>query len=128
MNVYKVINNCSISYTTDGEENGFALYPGDLFFIELDSCWVKEKIASGGSSMYLYKRRNKLVKIYYNKLLPGLVDNTTKWTWVDNINLIDPKINRLDLYNDSRFYKDITIQYNRNNNINKILNDKQELI
>lgn len=114
MKVYEVIKDCSISYTKNGEDSGFALYKGDYFFIKHNAVWVK-------------KERNILLKIYHNKMID--LDGNKEWTLIDDINLIDPKINQIaieDAIKFSPFYgqpicKDVTEQWLRDEKLNQLL-------
>jgi hypothetical protein len=129
MIVYEVIKDCSISYTVDGEDNGFALYKGDFFFINPDFCWVKrEKFPSS------YTKENVLVKIYHNKLLhfgDKPEDTRYEWTWIENINIVNPIINKnvtldnFDIVNPFTGLptcKNVTEQWEREDKLNLLLN------
>lgn len=126
--VYEVIKDCSISYTINGEDNGFVLYKGDFFFIEIGSCWVKKESRMNYESAYT--RESRLLKIYHNKLVSfgyKPEDSVYEWTWVDNINLISPKINNtipveyFDKVNPIIGMppcKNVTVQWERENKLN----------
>jgi len=80
MIVYEVVRSCSISYTVNGEDNGFALYPGDFIFIEPDACWIKKESRFNFEPVYI--KQSKLLKIYHNKLvLFGDKPEDTKHEW-----------------------------------------------
>ena len=131
MMVYEVIKDCSISYTEKGEDNGFALYKGDFFFIEPDSCWIKRE----GSLIApdSYSRQSKLVKIYHNKLLwfgDKPEDTKYEWTWVENINLVHPVINnkieleffdKINPFTGTPPCKNVTFQWEREEKLNELL-------
>lgn len=137
MIVYEVIKDCSISYTTKGEDNGFALYKGDFFFIEPDFCWVKKESRFNHESPY--SKKNMLVKIYYNKLVrfgDRPEDTKYEWTWINNINLIEPIINN-NIFNDfdkvnpftgSPVCKNVTSQWQREEKLNNLLNTQTNLL
>lgn len=130
MRVYEVIKDCSISYTSSGEDTGFVLYKGDFFFIEPDFCWVKKESRFNHESPY--SKKSLLVKIYHNKLIINgdkPEDIIYEWTWINNINLIDPMINNkiskdfdmINPFTGSPFCKDVTAQWQREDKLNSIL-------
>ena len=132
MIVYQVIKDCSISYTKNGEDhNGFVLYKGDYFFIEPDAYWIKNDNRFGHEPTYI--RKSLLVKIYHNKLLcfgDAPEDIRHEWTWIDNINLIDPKINgnisaetfdQINPFYGKPFCQDVTEQWERDSKLNKLI-------
>lgn len=130
MIVYEVLDTCSISYTNGGEDHGgFVLYKGDFFFIEPDFAWVKYEFRSDD-----YIKCDLLVKIYHNKLLcfgDRPEDSVYEWTWINNINLFDPKIKKHRVYESSiaspwlgaPTIKDVTKQWERENKLNLIIAD-----
>jgi hypothetical protein len=132
MKVYEVIKDCSISYTSEGEDHGgFVLYKGDFFFIEHDFCWIKKESTF---SQPTYSRKSLLIKIYHNKLVwfgdkPG--DKKYEWTWIKNINLVGPLINKniepeyfdkINPYTGTPPCKDVTQQWERDEKLNELLN------
>jgi len=136
MKVYEVIKDCSISYTNKGEEHGgFVLYKGDFFFIEPDFCWVKKQSKFTYELDYL--KESMLVKIYHNKLIffgDKREDTKYEWTWIENINIINPLINgkiHVDFFDKvSSIYgppncKDVTQQWKREEKLNKLLTNKK---
>jgi CRISPR/Cas system-associated exonuclease Cas4 (RecB family) len=143
MIVYEVLRDCSISYTDRGEDHGgFVLYKGDYFFIEPDFAWIKKESISIYETTY-YNKKSLLKSIYHNKLV-SFNDKTKdikyEWTWIRDINIIDPII-RMELINgtsgfekdfDKLVYwntttgqpvlKDVTQQWEREIKINEIIN------
>lgn len=143
MIVYEVLRDCSISYTDRGEDHGgFVLYKGDYFFIEPDFAWIKKESISIYGTTY-YNKKSLLKSIYHNKLV-SFNDKTKdikyEWTWIRDINIIDPII-RMELINgtsgfekdfDKLVYwntttgqpvlKDVTQQWEREIKINEIIN------
>lgn len=131
MIIYEVVKTCSISYTENGEDNGFALYPGDFFFIETDSCWVRKE--SRFHSEPVYSKQSKLVKIYHNKLVSfgdKPEDTVHEWTWIENINLINPVINnkigveffdKINPFTGTPPCKNVTFQWNREEKLSQII-------
>jgi hypothetical protein len=125
MQVYQIIKNCSITYIDEnGVDVGFALYEGDYIFIEQNSYWV-----SSNYQNYIYIKQSVLVKIYYNKMINFKGDY--EWTWIDNINIIDPRLNVkskdisnayiiIDIfYND--LCKNVTVQWERNEKLKQLV-------
>jgi len=136
MKVYEVIKDCSISYTKDGEDHGgFVLYKGDFFFIEHDFCWVKKESRFAHESAY--SKESLLVKIYHNKLVffgDKPEDTKYEWTWIENINLVAPTINKtitseyfdkINPYTGTPPCKDVTQQWKREEKLNKLLTIKK---
>ena len=132
MIVYEVIKDCSISYTSKGEDyGGFVLYKGDFFFIEPDFCWIKRE----GSLITpdSYSKESLLVKIYHNKLVcfgDKPEDTKHEWTWIENINLVGPIINKnitsdyfdkINSFTETPTCKDVTHQWKREEKLNKLL-------
>lgn len=125
MKVYEVIKDCSISYTQNGEHSGFALYIGDYFFIKHDAVWVKKE--SRLNYEPAFSKRNILLKIYHNKMID--FDGNKEWTLIDDINLVDPKINQITIEDASKFNpfygqpicKDVTEQWLRDEKLNQLL-------
>ncbi len=126
MQVYQVIKNCSITYIENGQNVGFALFVGDYFFIDKCSHWVQCRYTKHKD---VYIKENVLVKIYYNKMIN--FDGDYKWTWVDNINIINPLLNvKINNYNydiisvndfdNNESCKNITIQWERNEKLKQI--------
>lgn len=124
MNVYQVIKpSCSISYSNNGGNDiGIALYEGDYVFVKHDSFWSKR------ASYLKFEKVDVLLKIYYNKMID--LDGNKEWTWIDNINLISPKINKEFSIRDvtsltsiwgSPILKDVTVQWEREQKLNQIL-------
>jgi hypothetical protein len=147
MKVYEVIKDCTISYTSEGEDHGgFVLYKGDLFFIKPDFCWVKKESRLNHESPY--SKKSLLVKIYHNKLVwfgDKVEDKKYEWTWIENINIIDPIIemeviggasgisnygwekdfDKLTFWNTTTgqpVLKDVTSQWEREEKLNELLN------
>jgi hypothetical protein len=137
MKVYEVLakgnNSCWISYTDRGEDHGgFVLYEGDLIFIEHDFCWVKKESRLNYEPPY--SKKDLLVKIYHNKLVSfgeNSRDIKYEWTWIENINIVNPLINDKfeisDVIDPNPFtgrplLKDVTLQWERENKLNKIIN------
>jgi hypothetical protein len=132
MKVYEVIKDCSISYTIEGEDyGGFVLYKGDFFFIKHDFCWVKKESRFNHESPY--SKKSLLVKIYHNKLVwfgDKAEDKKYEWTWIKNINLVDPLINKsiepeyfdkINPFTGAPLCKDVTSQWEREEKLNKLL-------
>ena len=132
MKVYEVIKDCSISYTSEGEDHGgFVLYKGDFFFIKHDFCWVKKESRFNHESPY--SKKSLLVKIYHNKLVwfgDKAEDKKYEWTWIENINLVDPLINKsikpeyfdkINPYTGTPPCKDVTSQWEREEKLSIIL-------
>ena len=125
MKVYEVIKDCSITYTRNGEDNRFALYPGDYFFIKHDAVWVKKE--SRLNYEPAFSKSNVLVKIYYNKMID--LDGNKEWTLIDDINLVDPRINQITVEDACKFHpiygqpvcKDITAQWDRDQKLNQLI-------
>ena len=127
MKVYEIIKDCSISYTSNGEYDGFVLYKGDFIFIEPSFCWVRETFTAS------YTKESVLVKIYHNKLIhfsDNPEDTKYEWTWIENINLIHPVINKkieveffdkMNPFTGSPPCKDVTFQWDREEKLNKLL-------
>lgn len=137
MRVYEVIKDCSISYTTNGEDSGFALYKGDFFFIEPDFFWLKKENRLNHESPY--SKKSMLVKIYHNKLVifgDKPEDTKYEWTWINNINIIEPSINKLifkdfdkpNPFTGSPVCKDVTDQWKREEKLNNLLNTQTNLL
>lgn len=114
MKVYEAIEVCTISYreydkidmTMACPANDFILYPGDFFFIE-SAGWVPTENGK------FYREINKLTKIYHNKLID--FDGKKEWTWVNNLDVINPKVDSKYLPQDvlHRKLKDVTQMWNR---------------
>jgi hypothetical protein len=134
MIAYEVLRDCSISYTETGSDKGFVLYKGDYFFIEPDFAWVKKESRLKHESPYT--KRDLLKSIYHNKLVwfgDNPEDTKYEWTWIKNINIIDPKIeNSFAQFNISNcdkvnslfgapFIKDVTQQWEREIKLNEII-------
>lgn len=132
MIVYEVIKDCSISYTSKGEDHGgFVLYKGDFFFIEPDFCWVKKESRLNHESAH--SKESLLVKIYHNKLVcfgDKPEDTKHEWTWIENINLVAPIINKnitsdyfdkINPFTGTPPCKDVTSQWEREEKLNKLL-------
>lgn len=131
MIVYEVVRSCSISYTVNGEDNGFALYPGDFIFIEPDACWIKKESRFSFEPTYL--KQSKLLKIYHNKLVSfgdKPEDSKYEWTWIEDINLVHPVINKkivveffdkMNPFTGSPPCKNVTFQWDREEKLNKLL-------
>ena len=129
MIAYEVLRDCSISYTDRGEDHGgFVLYKGDYLFIEPDFAWVKDVNTSVRPT---YNKKSLLKSIYHNKLVffgDKIEDIKYEWTWIKNINLIDPKIRQFDVsicdkdgLFGSPFIKDVTQQWEREFKLNEII-------
>jgi hypothetical protein len=132
MIAYEVLRDCSISYTDRGEDHGgFVLYKGDYIFIEPDFAWIKKESRLNFEAAYA--KKSLLKNIYHNKLVwfgDNPEDTKYKWTWIKNINIIDPKIRQFDvsicdkfnpLFGDP-FIKDVTQQWEREIKLNEIIN------
>jgi hypothetical protein len=122
MIVYQIIKSCSITYIEQAGMNiGFHLDVGDYVFIERDSHWIMNQHAFNGIE---YIKTSVLVKIYYNKMIN--LDGCYEWTWVENVNVTNPKINdgfrQLYVDSDAISYvcKDVTIQWERNEKLKHI--------
>lgn len=144
MIVYEVIKDCSISYTENGGDSEFPLNKGDFLFIEPDFCWVKKESRFTYESAY--SKKSMLVKIYHNKLVTigdKPEDSKYEWTWVNNINLIEPMIStgqkepvhkiseNFDMVNPftgSPFCKNVTAQWQRDEKLNSLLNNQTNLL
>ena len=109
MKVYESIKNCTVSYREYDKvdivgtcpSNDFVLYPGDIIFIESAGWTLTE------NSLY-YREVNKLTKIYHNKLV-DISNGRKEWTWIDNLNVINPKIDKIiDIENATHLIKDVT--------------------
>lgn len=136
MQVYEVIKDCSISYTSEGEDHGgFVLYKGDFFFIEHDFCWVKKESRFAHESAF--SKKSLLVKIYHNKLVwfgDKPEDKKYEWTWIENINLVGPLINKSiepeyfaksSPFTGYPLCKNVTFQWEREEKLNKLLSNKK---
>lgn len=131
MIAYEVLRDCSISYTDRGEDHGgFVLYKGDYIFIEPDFSWVKKESRLNHESAYT--KKSLLKSIYHNKLVSfgdNPEDTKYEWTWIKNINIIDPRINQFDILMcdkpyaiyGSPFIKDVTQQWEREIKLNEII-------
>lgn len=127
MKVYEIIKDCSISYTSNGEFDEFVLYKGDFIFIEPNFCWVKRETFPAS-----YTKESVLVKIYHNKLLhfgDNPEDTKYEWTWIENINIVNPIINKnvtLDNFLITSPFtglppcKDVTLQWEREDKLNEL--------
>lgn len=122
MKVYQVIKDCSISFIKNGRDIGFVLYVGDYFFIQPDACWVKRDIYEDD-----HVQVDLLLKIYHNKMIN--LDGTKEWTWVDDINITDPKINRKPIKEVAvvnpiwgpPICKDVTLQWERDQKLSQVI-------
>jgi len=122
MIVYQVIKDCSISFIRDGRDVGFALYVGDYFFIQPDACWVKRDIYDGE-----HVQVDLLLKIYHNKMVD--LEGTKEWTWINDINLTDPKISRRSIKEVTLvnpiwgppICKDVTLQWERDKKLSQVI-------
>ena len=93
MRVYEVIKDCTVSYREEiiannggaCMSNDFVLYVGDFIFIE-SAGW---NLTENGR---YYREVNKLKSIYHNKLVD--IKGTHIWTWINELNIIDPKIDK----------------------------------
>lgn len=118
MQVYQVIKSCSITFIENEQNVGFALFEGDYFFIDESSHWVQYKYTTN------YRKESVLVKIYYNKMIN--IDGDYKWTWVDNINILNPLlVYKYDIISTNEFdnnevCKNVTIQWERNEKLKQI--------
>jgi hypothetical protein len=133
MKAYEVINGCSISYTKEGENKGFVLNPGDVFFIEPNSVWVIHNPDDYIGDL-IYIKKHLLTKIYYKKFLTfgynKPEDTIWEWTWIENINLVEPRLNgHLSDYFDQKtlmkgtpYCKDVTQLWEREEKLKNILN------
>jgi hypothetical protein len=133
MRAFEVLRECTISYTENGEGSNFALYVGDFFFIEELSFWIKRDQAFSFSNTYS-KSNFMLSKIYHNKLVSfDKEQRIHEWTFVNDINLISPilsikgfNVNELNDFDKSTVWygkpicKDVTLQWERENKLNKI--------
>jgi hypothetical protein len=122
MKVYEVLEkSISISYV----DNGFVLYKGDFIFIKPDFCWIRNPEKK---ELFCkpYLKKDLLVKIYYRKFVKFVDkgDDIYEWTWIDNINIVDPLINdKIIDIEDNTYLKDVTLQWVRENKLNFLLNN-----
>ncbi len=128
MKVFKALETCTISWRDpNGRANDFVLYEGDFFFIEENVGWLRknDKIQNSmGGFDNEYGSFDMLVKIYHNKMID--IDGNREWTWLHNLNLIEPLINS-DIHI-SRWEKlcpntleDVSISWDRDEKLNKLL-------
>lgn len=131
MKAYEVINSCSISYTQDGEDKGFVLNPGDVFFIEPNCVWVMDHYDKY-DSRHTYIKKHLLTKIHYKKFISfGETprDEVWQWTWIENINLVQPVLNnhvhdnfdQKSLLKGTPFCIDVTQKWKREEKLKNIL-------
>ena len=129
MKVYEVIKNCTVSYREyDKLEHGlnpsndFALYPGDIIFIDVAGWMLTDNYK-------YYRPVNKLCKIYYYKMIDTFTGEK-EWTWINNLDVINPKIDkRVDPEDacyatssqiDTFKLKDVTIVWERERKLEEI--------
>ena len=138
MKVYESITACTVSYRKvyDGYNDGafdatdFVLYPGDVIFIEPGGYLSNH---SPSDNKRYYRSINKLTKIYHNKLV-DVISGRHEWTWINDINILDPKIDKkfdpeqlcyttssgLNLPDSSRL-KDVTLEWVREEKLKELL-------
>lgn len=130
MKVYKVcIDRISLSYRDKSNCDAFhtiSLKRNDIFFI------IEDFYILDGDK---YSKKNMLKKIYYEKTtLKSEFTVNKDWELIDNINLIDPYVSWFNesvgyyikdySFQDKKFVEDVSIRYNRDYKINKILNKR----
>jgi hypothetical protein len=128
MMCFEVLNCCSITFIEDGRNKGMVLDVGDIFFIDTECVWTHDT-----SNPYnpTWSKKSILKKIYYNRVF-GFDGNDfqKEWTWINNINIVDPKISLL-LYTFSgddlvsgrcnKYFRNITTEWNRDKKIEDLL-------
>lgn len=128
MKVFKALETCTISWRDpNGRANDFVLYSGDFFFIEENVGWVRknDKIQNSmGGWDSEYGTFDMLVKIYHNKMID--IDGNREWTWLHNLNLINPLINKnIQIGHWEKLcpdiLEDVSIPWNRDEKLNKLL-------
>ena len=114
--IFKVIQDCTISWRDDryNRVNDFILYTGSIFFIKQDVGWERGQ----DNKYYSF---DMLDSIYYNKMID--INGNMEWTWIKDINIINPLIDRVINIRDyeSSKLEDITTYYNRENSITDLL-------
>lgn len=127
MIVYEIIKSCSISFrdSRDNKSNDFCLNIGDYIFLSDETHWVMENY---GNNWYepipikSYIVVSMLKHIYYKKLIN--FDGDYEWTWIKNINIIDPRLNYKNLIRtdySKTYLNDVSIEWNRDEKINNLL-------
>jgi hypothetical protein len=133
MRCFKInVKSLSISNRKGINDDSIALYSGDYFFIDSQKYYAYNTVNSY-SELYLLK------KIFYKKTYlkkdsnGEIVDDYT-WTWLNNINIINPQI----VYGYAKYYLtdksidnlieqevliDCTVEGNREYNIKTILSE-----
>lgn len=109
MKVYEAIIDCTISYRDKSNTaNDFVLYVGDLIFIE-PAGWNRDgSRTSWSSSPISYVLVDKLSKIYHNKWTIDGSKVIKEWTWINDINVIDPLIDTTSSISDALVYKSVS--------------------
>lgn len=125
MKVYEAIETCTISYReydkvyVDGSclANDFVLYPGDTIFIDSAGWMLRDNVISS------YIEFDKLTKIYHNKLV-DVVTGKHEWTWINDLDVINPKIDKIhnikDNLNLNSRLKDVTLAWERNGKLEEL--------
>lgn len=125
MKVYEAIETCTVSYReydkvdTNGNNytvclaNDFVLYPGDIIFIESAGWMLIDNVISS------YREVNKLTKIYHNKLV-DVITGKHEWTWINDLNVINPKIDRIHNIKNNLKLKDVTLAWDRDGKLENL--------
>jgi hypothetical protein len=124
MIVYEVIKSCSISFKKESNEREFGLNTGDLIFLLDEEFWLLNDKNSSMPWEEKYLSNIILKDIYYKKLID--FNGKYEWTWIKNINIINPRINGLSfirkLHIDKHF-RDVSVEWNRDKKINNLLDN-----
>lgn len=129
MKVYKTIKETTISYreTLPGDNENisteFALYVGDIFFINETGYWWRTK--QERNNMYekvIYKKYNVLDKLYYKKSYFTEQNKKDHMCWIENINVLNPLINNMEIENCvGTILEDVTLNWEREAKLKRIL-------
>jgi hypothetical protein len=126
MIVYEVIKSCSVSFrdSRDNKSNDFGLNIGDYIFLSDETHWVigNDENYSWYEPRKSYIAVSMLKHIYYKKIIN--FDGEYEWTWIKNINIIDPRLNYKNLIRTDYgkiYLNDVSIEWNRDEKINNLL-------
>lgn len=123
MKVLKSIETCTISWRDpNNRSNDFILYPGDFFFISENVGWERKQ--TGTYSWEEYVSFDMLVRIYHNKMID--IDGNREWTWVNDINLINPCVDGKYHVRDWKEFcpnklEDVSLSWDRDKKLAKLL-------